>query len=148
MATLNAYFDESGKKSDHPVVTFSGVCIAQDDSAQFNTHWGDLLRRCGIASLHMARASRLSEKHGENMRRGQTADERMDALLPFADCINNWMQLGLIQAYDVRGFNALTAKAKRPIGNPSDPYFLAFARGLLELHDYFSPDDRVCLICD
>jgi hypothetical protein len=148
MAIFHAYFDESGKKSDHPVVTFSGVCVQQSRLAAFDAEWTLLLRQYGISSLHMARASRLSEKHGEKMPRGQTPDQRIDALVPFADCINEYLELGLVQAWDVRGFNSLSKQAKHSIGSPTDPYYIAFARGITELSEYVQADDRISLICD
>jgi hypothetical protein len=148
MAMFHAYFDESGKKSDHPVVTFSGVCVMQSKLDAFDAAWNTLLHQYGLRSLHMARASRLSEKHGDKMPRHQSADQRMDTLLPFADCINEHLEMGLIQAWDVAGFNALSAEAKRGIGSPDDPYYIAFSRGLTELDDYTQPDDRISLICD
>ena len=148
MAILYAYFDESGKQSDHPVVSFSGVCVPQSKLQRFDDEWNALLRQYELRSLHMARASRLSERHGPKMPRGQSARERMEALTPFADCINNHLDVGLIQAWDVRGFNSLSKAAKAALGDPNDPYYLAFARGLLELADYVHDDDRISLICD
>ena len=82
MAVILCYCDESGKQGDHPVVTFSGLCLAQPKLAAFDDAWNTLLRQYEIASLHMARASRLSEKHGPKMPRGQTASERIKALVP------------------------------------------------------------------
>ena len=143
-----AYFDESGKKGDHPVVTFSGVAVSQSKLQGFDDAWNELLRSYGLPSLHMARASRLSEKHGHKIRKGQSIGERIDALIPFADCINDHLEIGLLQALDVNGFNSLSKAAKIQLGSPDDPYHIAFARGLLEIVDYVPEDDRISLICD
>lgn len=148
MAIMHCYCDESGKKGDHPVVTFTGLCLSQLKLRAFDDEWNVLLRHYEIDSLHMARASRLSEKHGPKMKRGQTADERTDALLPFADCINKHFEIGLIQAMDVAGFNSLSTNARRKIGSPDDPYYIAFMRGGLEMIKYAHAEDKVSIICD
>jgi len=148
MAILYAYFDESGKKSDHPVVTVASVCATQARLQQFDDAWNVLLRHYGLASLHMARASRLSEKCGPKMPKGQSADERMDALTPFAECINKHLEYGLIKALDINGFNALAEKLRAGLGDPDDPYYLAFIRAMLELDAHTREDDRISLICD
>jgi hypothetical protein len=148
VAIVHMYCDESGKKSDHPVVTFSGVCLPQAKLGDFDIAWNQLLRHYEIRSLHMARASRLSEKHGPKMPRGQTAEQRMDALMPFADCINEHFELGLLEAFDIKGFNALSAAAKKGLGSPDDPYYIAFSRGILEAVDYIHEDDRLSVVCD
>jgi len=148
MAILYAYFDESGKKDDHPVVTFTGVCLTQSRLQGFDEAWNELLRRCGLKSLHMAKASRLKEANGPTMPRHQPIEERIDALIPFADCINEHFEVGLLQALDVKGFNKLTDEAKKGLGSPDDPHYLAFARGLLEIVGYVQGDDKISLICD
>lgn len=129
-------------------MTFSGVCVLQPKLQKFEDAWSGLLLDYKLESLHMARASRLSEKHGPEMPRGQTADQRMDALLPFADCINKYLDVGLIQAWDVKGFSALSKDARYKLGSPDDPYYLAFARGLIALRDHVQPDDYIQLFCD
>jgi len=37
----------------------------------------------------MSRVLQLSQPNGPKMPNGQSLDERIDALLPFADCIND-----------------------------------------------------------
>jgi hypothetical protein len=134
MAVILCYCDESGKQGDHPVVTFSGLCLAQPKLAAFDDAWNTLLR--------------LSEKHGPKMPRGQTASERIKALIPFADCINQHFELGLVQALDIAGFNAMSKDARAKIGSPNDPYFIAFMRGGGEVLDYAHDEDKVSIICD
>jgi hypothetical protein len=96
----------------------------------------------------MAKASRLKEANGPKMPRHQPIEERIDALIPFADCINEHFDVGLLQALDVKGFNKLTDEAKKGLGSPDDPYYLAFARGLLEIAGYVQGEDKISLICD
>lgn len=148
MAILYGFFDESGKQGDHPVVTFSGVCAIESKIPAFNQAWSGLLDQYGIDSLHMVRAGRLKEKLGDKMSRDQSARDRTEALKPFADCINEHLELGLIQAWDVKGFSALPEAARRKLGHVDDPYFLAFVRGVAEITDYVHGDDRVALVCD
>lgn len=148
MAILYCYCDESGKKGDHPVVTFSALCLSQVKLTTFQDAWQTLLRQYQIESLHMAIASRLSKKLGPKMLRGQTPDQRTDALIPFADCINEHFELGLIQAMDIEGFNALSKNARYKLGSPDDPYFIAFMRGGLEVIKYAKGEDKVSIVCD
>ncbi len=125
VAILWAYFDESGKQSDHPVVSFSGVCAPESKIPAFSDAWQSLLRQYGINALHMAKAGRLKEKVGVKMLRGQTAQQRTEALKPFADCINEYLEYGFIQAWDVKGFKAMSQSARQKLGSVDDPYFLA-----------------------
>lgn len=148
MAILYGYFDESGKHQDHPVVTFSGVCAIESKIPAFNDAWGVLLRHYGIKALHMAKAGRLKEKVGDKMLRGQSAAERTEALKPFADCINDHLEFAFIQAWDVKGFKAISQAAREKLGSVDDPHYLAFVRGVVQIIDYVHEDDRVALICD
>ena len=148
MAILHAYFDESGKQSDHPTVTFTGVCVSDSRLSDFDDAWNALLGQYGIKALHMAKASRLKENNGPKMPRHQPIDERIEALKPFSDCINTHLEVGLSQAIDVQGFGKLTKEAKKGLGSPDDPYYLAFARGLIEIVGYVQDNEKISLICD
>jgi hypothetical protein len=96
----------------------------------------------------MARVLQLSQANGPKMPSGQSLDERIDALLPFADCINDNLEIGLVQAWDVKGYNKLSMEVKKYLGGSHDPYQLAFIRGLLELKNYTGKEDVVNVICD
>lgn len=148
MAILHCYFDESGKHRDHPVVTFSGVCISELKMQQFDESWNTLLRQYGLPWLHMKEVSRLARNVCAKMPRNQSERDRNDALVPFADCINQHFEYGLIQAMDVDGFNSLSKNAKARLGNTEDPYYIAFVRGLLELVRYVHGNDKISIICD
>lgn len=147
MAIFAAYFDESGKHKEHPVVTFSGVCASTPKVQRFEEEWESLLRRYGLKSLHMVRALRPSVKLSDQIPR-QSVDERIEALKPFVDCVNDYLEIGIMQAWDVKGFFALPKNARAKLGNPDDPYYTAFIRGVIELVDYVQEDDRISLICD
>jgi Protein of unknown function (DUF3800) len=148
MGIFQVFFDESGKQSDHPVVTFAGVCAGESRLAAFDAEWNILLDKYGIGDLHMKKASDLNADLGPLMPPGQSFEERIEALKPFADCINEHLELGLIQAWDVKGFRAMDKKVKEGLGNTDDPYYLAFARAVAELVDYVGPDDPISLTCD
>ena len=147
MGIIAAYFDESGKQHDHPVVTFCGVCAPLSKIRHFEQNWEGLLRYYKLEELHMSEVANPSKAVGVKLP-SQSLPERMEALKPFADCINDHLEVGLLQAWDVAGFNSLPQKAKRALGDPSDPYYTAFARGLIELAGYVQADDRISLICD
>jgi hypothetical protein len=74
---------------------------------------------------------------------GQTIDERIEVLKPFADCINHHCEIGLIQAWDVKGYNCLSLEAQRSLGGSNDPYQLAFIRDLLGVLDYLGVRPRI-----
>jgi hypothetical protein len=146
MAVLQVYLDESGKQSDHPLVALCCVCAPPAKIDKFGNDWNVLLQRYAIAEFHMKRASRYSRGWGNVPK--QTLDERIEALKPFADCIGENLELGLIEAWDVKGFKAIPADARAKIGNVQDPYYLAFVRALLELVDYAQGDDVLSVVCD
>jgi len=93
MAILHAYFDESGKKDDHPVVTFTGVCLSQSRLQGFDDAWNELLRRYGLNSLHMAKASRLKEANGSKMPRHQSIEEELTHLFRSLIASTNTLKL-------------------------------------------------------
>lgn len=149
MAMLFCYFDESGKKSDHPVVTVAAVCATQNRLQQFDDAWNVLLRQYELPALHMARGMKLSRRYGPKMPANQTAGERTDALIPFAECINLHLEYGLIQALDINGYNGLASHLRQAMNSePRDPFNLAFARAMMELNQYTHQDDRISLVCD
>jgi hypothetical protein len=78
----------------------------------------------------------------------KTVEQRIEALKPFADAINNNLELGLMQAWDVKGFNSLSKNTRAKLGSVDDPYYLAFANGILGLVAYVHKDDRISLVCD
>jgi hypothetical protein len=58
------------------------------------------------------------------------------------------LQLGLVQAWDVKGFLGMDEAFKKGMGSPTDPYYIAFARSVVELVDHVSSSDQINLICD
>jgi hypothetical protein len=146
MAMLHAYFDESGKQGDHPLIAFCGVCAPYTKIEKFEGEWNGLLRRYGLQDFHMVKASRYSRKWGNIPK--QSVAERIEVLEPFADCMADSLELGLIQAWDVKGFKAISPEALQKIGNPNNPYYIAFSRALLAVADYAQEQDAISIVCD
>ncbi|MGB7496317.1 MAG: DUF3800 domain-containing protein [Candidatus Acidiferrum sp.] len=146
MAVLQAFFDESGKQSDHPLIAVCCVCAPLAKIENFNDNWNRLLRKYGVPDFHMVRASKYLRRWGNVPE--QKLDERIESLRPFADCIVDNLELGLVEAWDVKGFKAIPSQLRMKIGNVQDPYYLAFVRALMELADYPQGDDVLSLICD
>jgi hypothetical protein len=149
MAILYFYCDESGKYRKNPVITVSGVGATKTRLDSFFDEWTTLLRSNELGDeLHMSRASQLSQACGPKMPSGQSIDERINALIPFADCINRNFEIGLMQAWDVNGYNRLPMEAKRKLGGSHDPYQLAFVRGILGVSHYIGDDGRLSIVAD
>src|SRR5215469_11691380 len=131
MPVIHLYCDESGKYRKNPVVSISGIGANLRRSEEFSEEWKALLRVYELGDeLHMSRVGDLSQACGPRMPDGQNYEERGEALRPFADLINRHFEVGLIQAWDVKGYNHLTLEAKKRLGGSHDPYQLAFTRGL------------------
>lgn len=149
MAIFYFYCDESGKYRKNPVITVSGIGATKPHLDTFFDDWTALLRSYELGDeLHMSRVSQLSQACGPKMPSGQSIDERIGALIPFADCINHHFEIGLIQAWDIKGYNHLSLEAKRNLGGSHDPYQLAFVRGLLGIAHYIGEDGRFSVIAD
>jgi Protein of unknown function (DUF3800) len=149
MGVVYFYCDESGKYRKNPVITISGVAAIKPNLEKFTNEWVSLLNDYELGpELHMSRVMQLAQTNGPKMPANQTLDERMDALIPFADCINRNLQVGLVQAWDVKGYAHLSLEAKRSLGGSHDPYHLAFVRGLQGLARLLAEDDRISIICD
>ena len=145
----HVFCDESGKFHADPLIAFCAVCATGDRLRDFDKEWGALLRSYEIDALHMKHASRLLENVGHRFRKGQTAEERSELLFPFADCINKYLERGVIQAWDVLGFNRLPRLVIESLGGSIDPFFMALIRGLAELTEMFNHEqDRLAIIVD
>jgi len=148
MAVMYFYCDESGKYRAQPVITVTGVGVTKDRQDRFDTEWRAILRAYKLEELHMSRVADLKQNVCHHMPANQTINERIDALLPFADCMNQYLEYGLVEAWDVKGYAHLTMEVKRVLGGANDPYFMAFVRGALEIVHHVLDDDRVVIVCD
>jgi hypothetical protein len=142
------YCDESGKYQKDPLTAFCGVCASEAQIRQFDEEWRELLAHFELDALHMKKVSRTNEDCGSRFPKGQTIVEKIELLRPFADCINKNMRIGLIQAWDVKGYSALKMDVKKMLGGSNDPYYLTFIRGMLELIHQIPEQDRIAIICD
>jgi len=148
MVHLHFYSDESGKYRKNPVVTVSGVGAQSDRLDKFNREWETLLRSYHLEEFHMSRIGDLTQSCGPKMPSGQTIEERTQAILPFADCINEFLEIGLMQGWDVRGYNNLSLEVKKNLGGSNDPFHLAFVRTLLHIGDDLHDGDKLSIVCD
>jgi len=148
VAAIYFYCDESGKYRKNPVVAISGIGANSERLARFNGEWVTLLRSYGLHEFHMSRIAQLSQSCGSKMPAGQSIEQRTQALLPFVDCINQCLEIGLLQGWDVKGYNGLSIEVKSQLGGSHDPYQLAFIRGILEIGNHLHEEDHLSIICD
>jgi hypothetical protein len=148
MAILDFFCDESGKYQKNPVVAITGLGAGRERLDPFNAEWQALLRSYGLRELHMSHAMQINHSKGIKLTAEQTLEERQQALFPFADCINKYLEIGLLQAWSVVGYAKLSLEVKKLLGGSHDPYQLAFVRGLVEIADFVGSDDHVNVICD
>jgi hypothetical protein len=149
LAVISFYCDESGKYRRNPVVAVTGVGATKEHLESFSREWEDLLRAYGIGDeLHMSRVAEPTQACGSKMPANQTIEQRIEGLLPFANCINDHLEIGLILAWDVKGYNNLPLEVKKCLGGSNDPYHVAFIRGVLEIIEYAGTGNVVSVVAD
>jgi hypothetical protein len=148
MAIRYLFCDEGGKYQKGALVSFAGVAASASRLESFNNEWNALLTSYELESVHMRLLADIYSVHGPMMPRDQTIDERMAVLMPFADCINKYLEIGLVQTWDVTAYAGLPTEAKARLGGSQDPHYLAFIRGILEMEELLDEEDRVSIICD
>lgn len=148
MAIIHFFCDESGKHQKNPIVSISGLGVSRERADAFNGEWRSLLRAYGLCELSMRHAMKIDQTVGTRLVSGQSLEERQQALFPFADCINKYMEIGLVQGWSVLGYAKIPMEAKKLLGGANDPYQLAFIRGLMAIGQYVNPDDHVNVVCD
>jgi hypothetical protein len=100
-----------------------------------------------LPELHTVEVSRLSQPVGSRFEKGQAADERVELLKPFVDCINDEMETGLVNICDSQGFSLIPEKQLKALAGLKDPYHLELIRVLDALAQY-APDDELAIACD
>jgi hypothetical protein len=150
MPTHQSLFcDEGGKCQTGAIITFAAICASPSAIDAFNTEWNLLLAAGQLESFHMKELADEYADHGPMFPPNQTVDQRTQAFQPFADAINKHLEIGLMQAWDVKGYAQLPAELKKKLGgNNFDPHYLSMVRGLLEIVDRLPEDDSVHIICD
>lgn len=147
MAILHFFCDESGKYQKNPIVAITGIGAVREHLDSLYSEWRKLLHAYELSELHMSQALTLTGNVGSKFRAGQTLAERQELLFPFADCINKYCEIGLMQAWSVIGYAKLSIEVKKNLGGSHDPYQLAFTRGLMAIADYVG-DDYVSVLVD
>lgn len=140
MGVIHSFWDESGKFKDHKIVSMCGVCAPEDKFQEFDRKWKELLRRYEIPWLSMKEATRTRRAWGPLMPANQPIAERIEALKPFADCIIQYIELGILIGVDV-------GDHKRVWGE-NNPHYLAFFICVSALVRFTGDDDKITIICD
>jgi hypothetical protein len=150
MTTIQFYCDEGGKyESPHEVVTFAALTLSPNRLQGFNEDWNALLRAYEIPAIHMKNLANVSKGCSRKFRENRTVDQTIEALLPFADCINKHLEVGLFEVLDVRAYIAMPESVKNKFGGEyRDPHYLAFVRAMVEFQKVISAEDKISLICD
>ena len=123
MAHLYAYFDESGKQADHPIVAFSGLVAGFERTRVFQKKWAQLLRSNHVEEFHAVDALRHSKPYGSM--KTATADERARDILPFIREITEGLELGISFAVDVKAYQSPTLEFLHQAFG-TDPHYFGF----------------------
>ena len=139
MAMLHFFCDESGKYQKNPIVAITGIGAGRERLDPFNAEWQALLRSYALTELHMSPAMQINHGHDTKLTADRTVEQGQQALFPFADCINKYFEIGLMQAWSVGGYAKLSLEVKKALGGSHDPYQLAFVRGVMAIAEYVDP---------
>ena len=146
LTTIAACFDESGKSSDHHIVSIG--CVAgyvERFDGDFGREWNVLLTRYGIKVLSGKDALNhkrpLSQK---NPCLGVGA--RTEALGSFIACIRKNLQVITGLATDVQAFKKLPAHFFQIFGN--NPSYMTFVRTAMHVMEFCPDRSKVTMICD
>ena len=147
MGILHSFFDESGKFQDHQVVAFCGFGASESQLADFDKQWNNQLRRTGMEALHWVKARRngqpLSSRVGP-----QTSKERINELKPFANCVNDYLGLGIATAFEVTGYTSFAPESKKLLGGSDNPFYVQFLRTVMLLAEFARPEESINMMCD
>lgn len=146
MAVLQSFFDESGKFQDHQVVTFCGFGASDSQLRDFNKHWENQLRRCGMDALHWVKARRCGKALGDNIG-PQSPKERINDLKPFADCVNDYLGVGVATVFEVSGYTSFAQDSKKLLGGADNPFYVQFLRTIMLLAE-FARSEKITIMCD
>jgi hypothetical protein len=147
MDILHAFFDESGKFKDHRIVAFCGFGASESQLKDFNKQWKNQLRRCGMETLHWVKARRNGKPLGNNIGI-QSLKDRINDLKPFADCINDYLGLGVACVFEVSGYTSFAQSSKNLLGGSDNPFYIQFLRTVLILEEFAKREDAISLTCD
>ena len=146
MGILHSFFDESGKFQDHHVVAFCGFGASETQLKDFDKQWENQLRRCGMNSLHWVNARRCGKPLGRNIG-PQSLRERINDLKPFADCVNDYLGIGVACVFEVTGYTSFAQDSKNLLGGDDNPFYVQFMRTVMAIAE-FAPKENIRMMCD
>lgn len=133
LASLYAYFDESGTEREHQVISFSGLVDSFKSWLAFGDEWARLLREYKLSEFHAMQALRHSQPYGA-MKRG-TAAERSNDVLPFVKLICEHVELGVVSAVKVADYKAAHPRLHHSFG--TDPVYFAFHHAVMGILNHW-----------
>jgi hypothetical protein len=142
---FSAFFDESGKFRDSSVIAFCGIAFNDNNRLPFMEEWNALLHRTGLKTITMKEALH----HDRDLSKKKPArglQNRIDALLPFVQCVRRNVSLIVSMAVDVVEFKKLPSHAREILGK--NPHYFAFTRALMQLAEPLHRSDLVGVVCD
>jgi hypothetical protein len=145
MATITAYFDESGKFKDQPTIAFSGIAGVSENFKAFYRDWSRHLKLNGLKLLTMKKGLNVRVPLSDK-RAAKGVTNRLDALMPFAECIRKHLQTVTCVAVDTEAFSK-TPEHLRKLWT-DNPHFMAFTVALLALLDPLDKEDKLNITCD
>jgi hypothetical protein len=149
---LQAYFDESGKASEHDISSFCGFIAPSDKWRMFHDAWMRVVAFNGLRTPLKATDALRYRRPLSSRIPIQTVSERVGALTPFINAIRQHVSFGVAVAIDCQAFSQLS-EADRAILK-HEPHYWAFQQALLLIRQYaanlfqIEPDIRVALCCD
>ena len=127
---ISAFCDESGKFDSEPAVSFAAVAGTPAEFSDFHDEWQRHLRLNGLKVLTMKRALNATKRLSES-RSALGCANRIDALLPFIECIRKRLQNIVTVAVDVEAYKNAPSVIQGIW--TQDPHFLAFTRTVIAL---------------
>ena len=147
MGILHSFFDESGKFHDQAMVAFCGFGASESQLADFGKQWNNQLRRCGMNALHWVKARRYGKALGENIG-PQSLSDRINDLKPFADCVNDYLGIGIACVFEVTGYTSFAQESKELLGGSDNPFYVQFLRNVLLLAEFARSGESITMMCD
>jgi len=141
------YCDESGKFLDKKVITFCGLCASPSALDKFEDRWNQELRRTGLHYLTMKEALQADKELGPLIPK-QSIKERIEVLKPFAACLVETFEFGVVIAVNVEAFRRTADQIKRETSGGENPIYFSFINSMLQVGKHALDDDKVSLICD
>jgi hypothetical protein len=148
MAIVRSFYcDESGKFLDKRVTTFCGLCASTSALERFENRWKEQLRRAELPYLTMKEALQADRKLSPVIPK-QSIKERIEVLKPFAACLAETFEFGVVMAVKVEAFRRMSGRVKRQVSGGENPVYFSFLNSMLLVGRHALDDDKVSMICD